>query len=90
MREDCESEKPIDLGFDKLRRSGLNQRILEQGLNPTHEQRGLNTPFALRNNFVAASRGVFIDLLRWEFQASVYQMVWRSTGRRLAIVSCSE
>lgn len=29
-------------------------------------------------------------LLRREVQASVYQVVWRSTGRRLAIVACSE
>ncbi len=29
-------------------------------------------------------------LLGREFHDSVYQVVWRSTGRRLAIVACSE
>ena len=35
---------------------------------------------------VREDRSVF----RREFQASVYQVVWRSTGRRLAMVFCSE
>jgi len=58
IREDASFEKGLELGFDELPQGGPNQRILEQGSNPTtQDQRGCSTPFGFPSNFVPASRG---------------------------------
>ena len=59
---------------------------LTQAHKPMREDAVIERPRTLLYNL---RQGEDI-LLRRDFQALVYQVVWRSTGSRLAIVACSE